>query len=489
VVYDGAPEEVRAFLEGRLGTDDFQISPTGRFILRLPLLGNDRRPRSTGETTFVEVEPISEWSVEAPERGGLWHAIPRGGEVAYCTLDTAGWRGRRQTDDTHEVTCPWCRLRLIALEIVAPPGPRRIVAWHESCIYTMRHSDELAGWTEKGEGEAREGRAWRRGAEIFGDAQRAGTIVPVVFSAAEANTGLIYVGQLEDLEIDEEEGTSYRVRLVWALPQARPLSSLLLESTGEPLSDSYIRPYAICRTPSWLPAPHEQSPAVRSTTPSALSVAARGISLVVEEVRRRGGAAETAPAPGARNRLRLQSPDGRQFTADVKTRRVGSWQTDTRKGKERSPVAEETSFWVLVDLTVEPTDFYIIPEWWIQNDIYQAHAEYLAKHGGQRAQAPESTHHGITTDRVVEWHGRWELLGLSDAQQRRPNLHEEIARILREHAGDWVDTAEVAREVNAAGRYRKRDGSEVTRFQVHGRTRNYPDLFERDGSRVRLRRG
>jgi hypothetical protein len=48
-------------------------------------------------------------------------------------------------------------------------------------------------------------------------------------------------------------------------------------------------------------------------------------------------------------------------------------------------------------------------------------------------------------------------------------------------------TQEIADFVNERGRYRKRDGSAVTAFQIHGRTRNYGHLFERQGSQVRLR--
>jgi hypothetical protein len=66
-------------------------------------------------------------------------------------------------------------------------------------------------------------------------------------------------------------------------------------------------------------------------------------------------------------------------------------------------------------------------------------------------------------------------------------LHQEIAEILRGHGG-WMTTAEIADDVARRGRYKKQDGtSNVTAFQVHGRTRNKPQLFERDGSRVRLR--
>jgi len=66
-------------------------------------------------------------------------------------------------------------------------------------------------------------------------------------------------------------------------------------------------------------------------------------------------------------------------------------------------------------------------------------------------------------------------------------LHEEIAEILRENGNRWMTTAEVAGHVNGRRRYTKRDGSAVTAFQVHGRTRNYSHIFEREGSMVRLR--
>ena len=67
-----------------------------------------------------------------------------------------------------------------------------------------------------------------------------------------------------------------------------------------------------------------------------------------------------------------------------------------------------------------------------------------------------------------------------------PCLHDEIAAILKENGNAWMTTREIAGQVNGRNRYRKRDGSQVTDFQIHGRTRNYPEMFERDGSKVRL---
>ena len=72
------------------------------------------------------------------------------------------------------------------------------------------------------------------------------------------------------------------------------------------------------------------------------------------------------------------------------------------------------------------------------------------------------------------------------ADDVQPTLHAEIARILHDHGNRWMKTTEIAAAVNDAGRYAKRDGSAVTDFQIHGRTKNYPELFERDGAHVRL---
>ena len=67
-------------------------------------------------------------------------------------------------------------------------------------------------------------------------------------------------------------------------------------------------------------------------------------------------------------------------------------------------------------------------------------------------------------------------------------LHEEIAGILQSRGNNWMTTHEIAALVNERGRYRKKDGSQVTDYQIHGRTRKRPNLFERDGRKVRLLR-
>jgi transcriptional regulator with XRE-family HTH domain len=72
---------------------------------------------------------------------------------------------------------------------------------------------------------------------------------------------------------------------------------------------------------------------------------------------------------------------------------------------------------------------------------------------------------------------------------RHTTLHLEIARILNENGNAWMTTREVADAVNRAKRYRRRVPGIVTPYQVHGRTKNYDEVFERKGARVRLRSG
>ena len=114
------------------------------------------------------------------------------------------------------------------------------------------------------------------------------------------------------------------------------------------------------------------------------------------------------------NILNVAAPDGRTSRVYVKTRRVGDWQKDARKGSPHArPPEDERRFWLFVALDRQPTQFFIVPESWIESDIYEDSQRHLQRHGGKRPRNPNSTHHGISTKRVSEWQDRWDLLGLS----------------------------------------------------------------------------
>ena len=94
---------------------------------------------------------------------------------------------------------------------------------------------------------------------------------------------------------------------------------------------------------------------------------------------------------------------------------------------------------------------------------------------------------GTSPDQLRKFRDKLEDLftELVEPRQSSMTLHEAI-KVVLEEAGHPMSTREIAVEVNRRGLYRKKDGSEVTDFQVHGRTKNYPKLFQREGTTVSL---
>lgn len=64
-------------------------------------------------------------------------------------------------------------------------------------------------------------------------------------------------------------------------------------------------------------------------------------------------------------------------------------------------------------------------------------------------------------------------------------LHEAIIKLLKEKSRSMT-TSEIADDLNQNKWYKKKDGTLITPFQIHGRTRNYPQFFKRQGSQVAL---
>jgi hypothetical protein len=65
-------------------------------------------------------------------------------------------------------------------------------------------------------------------------------------------------------------------------------------------------------------------------------------------------------------------------------------------------------------------------------------------------------------------------------------LHEAIVKLLLEN-GQPMSTTDIAEALTKIKWYQKKDGSAITAYQIHGRTKNYPDLFSRDGLLVYLK--
>jgi hypothetical protein len=73
------------------------------------------------------------------------------------------------------------------------------------------------------------------------------------------------------------------------------------------------------------------------------------------------------------------------------------------------------------------------------------------------------------------------------AAEAAMTLHQALVQILQENDSDPMTARALADAVNERGLYRKRDGSPVEVNEIHARTNNYQELFEKDGSLIRLR--
>ena len=125
-------------------------------------------------------------------------------------------------------------------------------------VYTIRHSKVLSEGAESGKPiKFRENKRWVSIAAHLKKANVIGERIPILFAAGETTDGVIYVGLLDSLIVSEPaaangEYTEVTVSSLRRLDPKRPLNELRLVSTGKALSEGFIRPYAICHTPSFV---------------------------------------------------------------------------------------------------------------------------------------------------------------------------------------------------------------------------------------------
>jgi hypothetical protein len=150
-------------------------------------------------------------------------------------------------------------------------------------------------------------------------------------------------------------------------------------------------------------------------------VARAGEHFVVAELNKRGAFA--ASFTGNMPKIDLMAckrDQSRTVHIQVKTKSGGrAFQTSITKGDLTSAPQdplEETVFWVFVDLGGKESAprYWIAPDWWVPNDIDQAHRQYVDRHGGQRPKNLDSTHHAIDEKRLKEWQDRWDILAVFD---------------------------------------------------------------------------
>lgn len=147
--------------------------------------------------------------------------------------------------------------------------------------------------------------------------------------------------------------------------------------------------------------------------PTNHQVSLDGIEAVISELRKLGLDPEVSG--GRKKFVRVSSTDNsRTISIKVKTIRDDwNWQTDIGEAEDEQQ-SNENRFWIFVNLKrySAPVQFWIVPDFWLRNDIKAAHQEYLDRHNGHRAQNDTSTHHSINEARISEWKDKWDILDI-----------------------------------------------------------------------------
>ena len=145
-------------------------------------------------------------------------------------------------------------------------------------------------------------------------------------------------------------------------------------------------------------------------------VARAGEYFVVAEINKRGAFAVTFAGNMPKiDIITCNNDESRTVYIQVKTKRGGkNWHSSIVDSQPTLPKNDERNFVIFVDLgdTNTTPRYWVVPEWWIRDDIYKAHQAYLKKHGGKRPGNPESVHHSIDESRIEQWKDRWDILGI-----------------------------------------------------------------------------
>jgi hypothetical protein len=126
-----------------------------------------------------------------------------------------------------------------------------------------------------------------------------------------------------------------------------------------------------------------------------LQVKAAGEHYVTAEIHRRG--AYGSPFAGNVPHWDIVAMDAehkRHIDIQVKTKNhPGRWAASTRDGRVHPELrVDEHQFWVLVDLSKDAPEYYVVPAWWMEHHIFTAYEAYLpstaARGRGKTRRAP-----------------------------------------------------------------------------------------------------
>jgi len=138
-----------------------------------------------------------------------------------------------------------------------------------------------------------------------------------------------------------------------------------------------------------------------------------GYRAVWLELERRGAVSIVEESGEELSAIRFNSTAGERFEVFTQSRTKTTWHIEIDRDMEMQHPADDHQFWIFVNLAASPAGFYVVPSWWMQNNIYQEHFyEHWALNDGYRMRKRGGQHHEIQEYRIEQWKSRWDLLGL-----------------------------------------------------------------------------
>lgn len=152
-----------------------------------------------------------------------------------------------------------------------------------------------------------------------------------------------------------------------------------------------------------------------------------GFALFEAEVRRRGGTAQRMP--GLEAVVEVRDRDARVHRVRLKTKKSGDWQ-DTKKSRLVRPPHRRIDAWAFVDVRLDASNISIVEHDWMRQTIDSDVDVWLSRDASRNADT--DTHHRITDAQVIDWRGRWDVIGLSEIPTAQNNS------VTDSNLGAWV---------------------------------------------------
>lgn len=213
------------------------------FDVWLPILAPSRELLASFKATNMSIETVLKRYRGEMNKTDARQAIQLLAEMAQRTPIAVGCYCEDETR---------CHRSVLGKLIREAAGLPPELPLSESCIYTIRHPDDLSDACESAEPTVwEEGKAWTQGRSLLDAARRDYARSPILFADATDCSRLTHWAILDGIEVDADS-TTYKFHSLCRLRGRHSPQELTLRSTGRKIAEGFIKPYAICKTPKFL---------------------------------------------------------------------------------------------------------------------------------------------------------------------------------------------------------------------------------------------